>query len=121
MAVMDALRSLGDRRGASFFRRLARVPCTQMDYFARRSLASGLEELGSETDIWLFVLWARECPDLRDEALEVVGVLGGVPRMIQAIRQIETGPMTSERARDYELLEARVHERLAQRRGADAR
>ena len=121
MAVMDALRSLGDRRGASFFRRLARVPCTQMDYFARRSLASGLEELGSETDIWLFVLWARECPDLRDEALEVVGVLGGVPRMIEAIRQIETGPMTPERARDYELLEARVHERLAQRRGADAR
>ena len=121
MAVMDALRSLGDRRGAPFFRRLARVPCTQMDSFAARSLASGLAELGDEADVWLCALWARECPNIRDEALEAVGMLGGVPRMIEAIRQVETGPMTPERARDYELLEARVRERTAQRRGADAR
>jgi HEAT repeat protein len=113
MAVMEALRSLGDRRAAPFFRQLARVPCNQMEYFAKRSLAFGLSKLGDPSDTLLFARWARECPDVRDVALEALGVLGGVPCMVQTIRQIETGALKPEQARNYELLEARVRERIA--------
>lgn len=118
-AVMDALRAFGDPRAAPFFRRLARVPCAQMEYFAKRSLAYGLSAVGDTSDVALLVGWAKDCPDVRDVALEAAGVLGGVPNMVQAIRQIETGSMKPEQARDYELLEARVRESI-ERRGNDA-
>ena len=51
----------------------------------------------------------------KTNALEAVGVLGGVPRMVQVIGQVETGPMKPEQARDYELLEARVRDRIEHR------
>ena len=118
-AVMGALRTFGDPRAAPYFRRLARVPCAQMEYFAKRSLAHGLSAVGDTSDVELFVGWAKDCPDVRDVALEAVGVLGGVPRMVLTVRQIEIGPMKPEQARDYELLEARVRESI-EHRGNDA-
>jgi len=87
-----------------------------MDRSAASRLAYGLAELGDESDVWRLELWARECPGVRRATLEAVGILGGVPRMVALIREIESGPMSPEQARDYELLEARVRGRIAQRR-----
>jgi len=114
-AVMDALEALGDPRAAPYFRRLAKVPCSRMENFQKRSLASGLSVVGDASDVALFVGWAKDCPNVRDVALEAVGVLGGVPRMVQVIRQVEAGPMKPEQSRDYELLEARVRDRIRHR------
>lgn len=115
IAVIDALRSLGDRRAAPLLRRLARGACAQMTHQLRQSLALALAELGDASDAEQLARWARECTQARAEALEGVGILAGVPRMVKVIRQIETDPLEPEQARDYELIEARVRERLAQR------
>ena len=114
-AVMDALGTLGDRRAAPYFRRLATVPCSKMEYFAKRSLAYWLSAVGDASDVAVFIGWAKDCPDVRDVALEAVGVLGGVARMVQIVGEVETGPMKPEQARDYELLEARVRDRIEYR------
>jgi len=114
VAVMDALGSLCDPRAAPLFRRLARVSCDHMEYFAKRSLAFGLSGVGDTSDVPLFAQWARDCPDVRDVSLEAVGVLGGVDRMVRVIREVERQPMKPEQMRDYELLEARVRERIGQ-------
>jgi hypothetical protein len=112
---MAALQSIGDSRAAPLFRKLAHVPCNQMAYSAKTSLVRGLSRLGHATDIALLTRWARACPDVRETALEAVGVLGGVEPMVRLIREIEVAPMKPEQMRDYELLEARVRERIARR------
>lgn len=119
MAVMAGLQSLGDRRAAPYFRRLARVPCDQMEYFAKRSLAQGLMELGDASDADLFVRWAHDCPDVRDVALEAIGTLAGPRRMVEVIREIEPLPLRPEAARQYEWIEASARQRR-ERRGPGA-
>jgi hypothetical protein len=52
----------------------------------------------------------RLVPDEGVESL-VRGMLAGF--MVQVVGQIETAPMKPEQARDYELLEARVRDRIA--------
>ncbi|MBI5836260.1 MAG: HEAT repeat domain-containing protein [Candidatus Eisenbacteria bacterium] len=113
---VEAVRALGaltDSRAAPLLRAMARGPCRRIPYALLQALAFSLGRIGDSTDAPLFRRWAHQCPRIRNEALEGLGLTSGMDALRREVRAI-LGPHPPRKlAHELHLLEIGVqHERL---------
>lgn len=111
--LIEVLGSLRDPRAGPLMRRMAGELEASRDTIDMELLPSNLAAVGDTSDIELLVRWAKEYPSTRHADVEAIGLLAGIPRMIEVVREIESLPLSPREEQEYVYLGAQVREALA--------
>lgn len=113
-----ALGILGDRRAAPALRKVATFECDPRHYLFSQFITQSIGLLGDSTDLQLLRDIAQRCYSARADAIEAVGYTCGLDVMASLIDEVIGPDAELAVVRSYQMLGAKVRDRLAERAAA---